>query len=153
MLEFLMVHNAIIREVLNGSLFPLFIFLSLMIGHYLWDIFRKSGSLNGWRRANGSQTACVLFWLLLAEGIRSGNVWYLYRTDTVHMNVATTSVGLWSTLVFVVTATVLIATILRATYLFTPMDTPHREWWWRGSALVTIVLNAASVATDVYEVL
>ena len=150
MLELLMVHNAFIREVLNGSLFPLSLILSAMIGVFLYDTFRERYTFKTWLSEGGVQTGFVLFPFFLAEGIRSGFVWLAYRNDYIPIPVINQQ-GVVSSIGFIVSALVIIICLLRGTYLFTP------ERWgstpWIVSASFTVAFNVVSVLTDIFAII
>lgn len=149
MLDWLLTYNTAIREVLNGSLFPLSFFLAFLIIRFLVVIYLETGrSFAAWRKADGAQTACVFAWFLLAEGTKSFWVWFTYRTDNLHVNIAATPVGTWSALWFILANVALLIVILRATYLFTPENVWWREWAWKVSFGTTFIFNVGSVMTD-----
>lgn len=134
--------NLIIREWLNGTLFPLSSFLCYAICTFLWETRREIGT--GWTREPGVATACGLAWVFLCDAIRAGGVWFILRlqNDGHH-------VPLWIQQVvnglFIFAAFALVLTILRCTYLFSPPRWGHR--YWIASAIATGVFLLASHIT------
>lgn len=125
--------NLIIREWLNGSLFPLSAFLCFVICVFLHDTWREEGK--GWRKTPGIATACCLAWIFFCESIRAGGVWWILRT----MNDGQV-VSIWTQWVinvaFMFSAGALVVTILRCTFLFSPPRWGHR--YWLASAITTL---------------
>jgi hypothetical protein len=118
-------HNLFIREILNGALFPLCAFLSAIISLYLWDTFRLYG--RGWTRQPGVATACAMCWVFAAEAVRAGTVWYLLRQ---HNELAVVSKYAQNVagVLLLLGGLVLVITMLRCTYIFTPPRWGHRVW-------------------------
>lgn len=118
-------YNLIIREWLNGALFPLSISLSVIISVFLFDTWRFHGK--GWTTLPGIRVSCAMWWLFTAESIRAGLVWVLLRiqndgqlvTDTLDVAV---NIG------FMFGATALIVAFLRCIFLFTPPRWGHVYW-------------------------
>jgi hypothetical protein len=121
-------NNLIIREWLNGSLFPLSLNLSLIIAVFLWDsYFAARESRQKWFNMDGVPTACALFWIFSLDGVRAVSVWVILRINNNGMEVPmwmrqTTNVAL------ALAAFGLMLTILRCTYLFTPPRWGNRYW-------------------------
>lgn len=115
----------IIREWLNGSLFPLSFMLASILLIFLLDLMLKYG--RDFRTMEGVPTAIVLFWLFAADSWRAGFVWLTLRMINDGQDIPdwlqwATNMG------FIFTALILIATMLRATYLFTPPRWGHAYW-------------------------
>lgn len=124
--------NLIIREWLNGSLFPLSFFLTFAVVTFINDTRLEIG--RGWARAPGIPTACALAWVFLCETIRAGGVWFILRLQNdghvVPIWIQKSINGL-----FIFAAFALILVILRCTYLFSPPRWGNR--YWVLSAIVT----------------
>lgn len=131
--------NLIIREWLNGSLFPLSAFLCYVICHFLYGTRAEIGP--GWQKEDGVATACALAWIFFCESVRAGGVWWILRTQNDGH-----AVSVWMQWVlnigFCFSAAALIATILRCTFLFSPPSWGHR--YWIASALTTLVFLLVS---------
>lgn len=131
--------NLIIREWLNGSLFPLTANLAFIIGVYIWQT-RQYGLARAvnWRSLPGVQTACALFWVFGAESVRAGFVWIILRTtnDGYRMNAAFEA---FANFALVVGASLLVFWTLRCTYIFTPPSI-RRYYWIYSLALTTAFL-------------
>lgn len=122
--------NLVLREWLNGSLFPLSANLAFIIGVFLWDswlysIAHPDGSR--WWKMDGVPTACALFWIFSLESLRAGSVWIILRiTNDGH------EVPHWvrefTNVLLVVGGAGLAIMILRCTYLFTPPRWGNRFW-------------------------
>lgn len=134
--------NLIIREWLNGSLFPLSLFLTYVILVFLWDTRQEIGP--GWQREKGIATACALAWIFFCESIRAGGVWFILRTtNDGHV------ISVWMqwiiNIAFMFSAAALVITILRCTFLFSPPRWGHR--YWVASAITTLLFLIASHLT------
>jgi len=120
--------NMIIREWLNGSLIPLTVNLTLIIGLYLGQCFldaRRSGLRL--RDVPGVHTAAVLFWIFFAESVRAASTWVSLRAQNGGGALSDVVSGMIDmTLAFV--GVILVASILRCTYLFTPPRVRHAFW-------------------------
>lgn len=137
--------NLLIREWLNGSLFPLTANLALVIGVYLYQCFyeaKRDGK--SWLHVAGIQTACALFWVFGAESVRAVFVWLSLRTKNDGHQLAP-FVDQFSTAMLIFAAAVLVAAVLRCTYLFTPplvmirgRRFPFRQVFWVYSLAVTV---------------
>lgn len=125
--------NLLIREWLNGSLFPLSAFLTWVILVFINDTRLEIGP--GWSKTDGIPTACALSWIFFCETIRAGGVWIILRTQNdgylVPLYVQWTINA-----AFIFSATAMVVTILRCTYLFSPPRWGHR--YWVASAITTL---------------
>lgn len=63
--------NLYIREYGNGTIFAVCIVLTIVLGQFLFRTYRFAGTLAAFRRADGSTIACILWWLLMLEGLRA----------------------------------------------------------------------------------
>lgn len=126
--------NLIIREWLNGSLFPLSAFLTWVILVFINDTRKEVGS--GWTSTYGIPTACSLAWIFLCETVRAGGVWIILRTQNDGHAVPLYVQWVINT-AFMFSAAALVVTILRCTYLFSPPRWGHR--YWIASAATTLV--------------
>jgi hypothetical protein len=118
-------YNLLAREFLNGALFPICCFLSWIVGLYLWDTYRAYGQ--GWNNQPGVRTACAIWWVFTAEAVRAGTVWFLLReqNDLVELSERVRHISGW---LILIGGLVLVATLLRCTFLFTPPKWGHRIW-------------------------
>ena len=136
--------HLLIREWLNGSLFPITLNLALIIGVYLcreWSGSRKNRTM--FFQIPGVQTAFVLFWLFSAETARAGSMWFRLRSENNGYPIdASVSSFLDGTLI--VCGTVLVITVLRCTYLFTPPRI--RGFFWAYSLLLMVAFTLVSNA-------
>ena len=133
--------NLILREWLNGSLFPLSGNLAIIIGLFLqtaWVDAKRVGIR--FQNVDGVPTACALFWIFAAESVRAASVWYLLRT-TNDGKVVSDLMRALSNLSLTVVAGILIITMLRCTALFEP---PRFKGFWIYSAISTLLFLIAS---------
>lgn len=126
--------NLIIREWLNGSLFPLSAFLTYVILTFINDTRIEVGK--GWSRTEGIPTACALAWIFFCDTIRAGGVWVILRTQN-DGHVLPMYMQWIINVAFTFSAAALIVTILRCTYLFSPPRWGHR--YWVASAITTLL--------------
>lgn len=117
--------NVVIREWLNGALFPLSLSLAFIISVHLWDVWKENG--RGWTRLPGVKVSCSFWWLFCAESVRAGIVWVLLRIQNDGQAV-TETLGLAASWGFVFGATALIGAFLRTIYTLTPARWGHRYW-------------------------
>jgi hypothetical protein len=120
--------NLLIREWLNGSLFPLSLNLSVVIAIFMWDSYVYAVThKERWFTLEGIPTACALFWIFSLDGVRAVSVWIILRlTNNGH------PVPEWlrevTNYALLAAAFGLALTILRCTYLFTPPRWGNRYW-------------------------
>jgi hypothetical protein len=138
-IDFLVYYQALIRELINGALFVLFLTLTIMITVYLWDTWIKEGPLplDKWNEVPGVPTSCFLWWVFAAEGYRTFNVWSAYvqgKTPKADLTQSITGVGIFSassinsTIGYLLAGVILCAALLRGIYVFTPPDWKGRAW-------------------------
>lgn len=134
--------NLIIREWLNGSLFPLSMNLTIIISIFLWAAWRE-GIAEGvrWQSISGVPTGCFLWWTFGAESVRAGVVWVILRTAN-DGHAIPKWFELFSNLAFICAAFALGLAILRGTYIFTPPKWGHKFWVY--SAISTLLFLLAS---------
>jgi hypothetical protein len=133
-------HNLIIREWLNGSLFPLsgnLAFILLVFLAYSF-IYRDNAS---WWKMPGVPTGCALFWIFTMETIRAGWIWWLLRSAN-RGEAVTFAVREYSNFSFIIAGAVLVAAFLRCTYLWSPPQ--WRHFFWIYSAISTVLFLAFS---------
>ena len=122
------VSNLIIREWLNGSLFPLSLNLSIIIAVFMWDSYIEClAQGKRWFRMSGVPTACALFWIFSLDGMRAVSVWIILRI-TNNGDEVPEWVREWTSAALVIAALGLVITMLRCTYLFTPPKWGNRYW-------------------------
>lgn len=129
----------LIREWLNGGLFPLSFMLAAILATFMINTRRLVG--DGWTKEPGVSTACVLFWIFTADAWRAGSVWITLRVlndggSLPEWLEIATSLG------FVLTAALLIGAMIRAIYMFTPRTL--KNVYWIVSVVVTILFLIAS---------
>ena len=128
MFETPLASNLIIREILNGSLFPLCINLSLVIGIFLVTTYLEAKeSSESWWTMPGVPTGCALFWVFLLESVRAFSVWIILRT-TNDGRLVPEWVRDWTNVSLIAAAAFLVVTMLRCTYLFTPPRWGNSFW-------------------------
>lgn len=132
-------YNLVIREWLNGALFPLSLALAFIIGVFLFDTWRIHG--RGWTTLPGIRTSCAMWWLFSAESIRAGIVWILLRIQNDGQRV-TDALDYAVNVGFMFGATALIVAFLRCIFLFTPPKWGHV--YWVASVLVTVLFLVLS---------
>lgn len=151
MIDFLLGHQALIREIINGYAFVLLLTLTIMIMVFLWDTWIKEGpmSYDRWARFPGVQTACCLWWIFGSEAYRTCNVWLTYNLGRVAvrdtLGQAITGVGMFSassaasTLGYLTAGTILCVSLMRAIYIWTPPDWKRRVWVYASIGAVVFV--------------
>lgn len=149
MIDGLLGHQALIREIINGVAFILLLTLVLMISVFLWDTWIKDGPMpyDKWSKWPGVSTACCLWWIFAAECYRTCNVWLSYNLGKVEMKSnlgQTLGVGIfsastvYSTVGYLVAGIVLNLALLRAIYIWTPSDW-GRVWMIAGCCAIVFV--------------
>jgi hypothetical protein len=129
--------NLIIREWVNGSLFPLSLNFTAIVSVFLWSAWfegRRKGIR--WQYISGVRTGCFLWWAFAAESARAGIVWMILRTSN-DGGALPRWFEIWANVVFVMAGLALVFAVLRGTYIFTPPKWGHRFWLY--SAVSTIV--------------
>ena len=122
------VSNLIIREWLNGSLFPLSLNLSIIIAVFMWDSYIYAIThKKRWFTLEGVPTACALFWIFTLDGVRAVSVWIILRFAN-DGHVVPEWVREWTNYALITAALGLVLTMLRCTYLFTPPRWGNRYW-------------------------
>jgi len=132
-------NNLIIREWLNGSLFPLSANLAFIILIFLVDSYRERDQVSWWKM-EGVPTGCSLFWIFTCESVRAGCVWFILRA-TNDGRVVPQWIRELSNYSFVVAAAILAVMMLRCTFLWSP---PRWRNFWIYSAVVTTVFLLVS---------
>lgn len=132
--------HLLIREWLNGSLLPLTLNLSIVIGIYLSQSFLDSRRF-GRRFMNtpGIHTALVLFWVFFAESARAGSVWFSLRMQNAGREIPP-DVGNLLNVMLVMCGVILVTAVLRCTYLFTPPKVRNVIWIYSLFVTVTFVI-------------
>lgn len=116
-------YNLVIREWLNGALFPLNVALTFAIGVYLGQSFLEArNQCVSFRYMSGVQTACSLWWVFLCEAIRSGAVYASLNAGNRDVELPPQAQE-FASVSLAVAALILCITLLRCIYLFTP-----RSW-------------------------
>jgi len=128
-------NNLLIREWLNGSLFPLCGNLAFIILVFLLHSYRYRDQLSWWKMP-GVPTGCALFWVFSMETVRAGWIWWILRehNDGHPVEDWVREISNYS---FIFAATMLAAMILRCTYLWSPPR--WRKFFWQYSAISTLV--------------
>ena len=152
MIELLVFYQALIRELINGAAFILFLTLTMMITVYLWDTWIKEGPLplDKWNQVPGVPVSCFMWWVFCAEAYRTFNVWAAYvqgKTPRADLTQSITGVGIFSsssvnsTVGYLLAGLVLCGWLLRGVYLFTPPDWKSRVW--KYAALSAVAFDAS----------
>lgn len=136
MTDFIVHHQALIREVINGYAMILCLTLSMMVGVFMWDSIvdwyghPRIRATRSWHEVPGIQTACALWWIFIAESYRTGAVWMLYQIGKHEHDVSIFFDGdaYWSSYGYLLAGTILNVGLLRAIYIFTPPEWKNRVW-------------------------
>lgn len=115
----------LIREWVNGGLFPLSFMLALILFVFMVNTWRIVG--DGWAHAKGISTACVLFWIFSLDALRAGFVWFTYRV----VNDGGVVPPWLETAVaagFIATGVGLVVAMIACIYKFTPAKLGHSYW-------------------------
>lgn len=116
--------SVILREMLNGALFPLNVALLIAFGFFLYQTRRMFGP--GWSKTPGVPAACALWWIFFCDAVRAGLVWLTLKTQNDGGSVK--FLEPFATAGFVIAAVVGVAAILRCIYIFTPKWIGHWGW-------------------------
>jgi hypothetical protein len=139
MYNWIVTHQALIREVINGFCMVLFLALTLMVLVFMWDTWVVTNPKRDWRTAPGMPTACALWWIFAAESYRTGAIWALYNigkhdhrspfptADAAGIGVFGEA-GFWSTFGYLTAGVMLIVGLQRAIYIFTPPEWKRKVW-------------------------
>jgi len=148
MIEFIVAHQATVRELINGVCMILFLTLTLMVAVFMWDslveTLAKKQPVRTWRAVPGIEVACALWWVFLAETYRTGAVWTLYqigRRDKHFAGPFFDGGGYMSSVGYLLAGVCLIGGLLRAIYIFTPPEWKSRVWVYASAAAVAFVLS------------
>lgn len=114
-----------LREILNGAILSLSIVLLAIMCLYLFATYQMYG--RGWSKESGTATACALAWMLFAEACRSGVVWYTLRSQNSGTELSETF-KVVSDVVLVVAGVILVLSLLRCTFIFTPPQLGNWSW-------------------------
>lgn len=145
-IEAIVQHQALIREVINGVCCILCLTLTLMVGVFMWDsLIETLGSVprRSWRSVPGIHTACALWWVFLAESYRTGAVWSLYQLQRKEADTGAffAGAGLMSSIGYLLAGIALVGGLLRAIYIFTPPEWKRRVWVYASVGAVVFVLS------------
>lgn len=127
--------GAEIRELVNGSIFPLMISLSIIILCFLYFVRKYNGP--EWRQTAGVGTACVLFWIFASEAARSGAAWLVLRTQ--NAGYPTQEVLFYTTGTYIIAGIILAYAALRCIYFFTPPAWGNKAWIASGILVVVFL--------------
>ena len=119
------------RELLNSGIIPLTFCMLTVIGHFLVFTAMKYG--RGWQHKPGVHAACVLGWVFLAIGIRSGAAAVGLKLEGSGFRID--PLNMYFNVVYFVGALMVFAAFFRCLYLFTPKGVGH--WGWIVSAFIT----------------
>jgi hypothetical protein len=136
MINWIVTHQALIREVINGLAMVLFLTLSLMVMVFMWDTWVSSKPGRDWRGAPGIPTACSLWWVFAAETYRTGAIWYLYNIGKPSGYIPDMSDGVgvfetgppWNAIGYIVAGVMLVCGLQRSIFIFTPPEWKRRVW-------------------------
>lgn len=139
MYDWIVIHQALIREVINGFCMVLFLALSLMVLVFMWDTWISANPKRDWRTAPGMPTACALWWIFAAEAYRTGAIWFLYNIGKhMHRSPYPTAdgagvgvfgeAGFGSSFGYLIAGVMLIGGLQRAIFIFTPPEWKSAVW-------------------------
>jgi len=133
--ELTMTDNMLLREWLAGFVFPLSVFLSILIGLYLTDMFWTYR--RGWTRQPGVSLACALWWIFTAEAVRAFLIWATFRSINDGVPVPD-KLAQPISIIMAASSAVLLVAMLRCTYLFTPSR--WGRWVWVAAAITAVIV-------------
>lgn len=122
----LITRSMALREVINGAIFVLCMNLAGLLVYFMIRTYREV-PFHKWRHEEGMDTACVLGWVFGIIGLRSGLVWYALRLAN-DGEVFSSTLELVSNWSLIVSAVILCAVTLRATYIWTPPAWHNKAW-------------------------
>lgn len=135
MIDYLVSHQALIREYINGVAFVLLSTLSLMITIFLFDTWmeKRPKDLREWGQISGVKTACALWWVFSSESYRTFNVWVSYTSGRKVLHLSDSldvslGVGVFGTasmssiLGYLAAGMIFCAALMRSITIFTPPD-------------------------------
>lgn len=129
MIDWIVISQALIREVINGMSMVLFFTLTFLTWIFMWDTFIDKAKPD-WRHERGIPTACALWWVFAAETYRTGAVWWLYQLgkEQGSAGVFFTPDGYATSYGYLIAGAMLIGGLLRSIYIFTPPKWERRVW-------------------------
>jgi hypothetical protein len=131
-------NNMMIREWINGCLFPLASCLSALIAVFLYDAWSQERDFN---KIPGARTASALWWVFTSAAAWTGTVWFALRLKN-HGRVAPPTLQQFFEVGWLMTGIILVFAIVYCIYLFTPPRYGHKVWI--GAVLSTAAFLAAS---------
>jgi hypothetical protein len=111
-------------EITNSFVFVICLNLTLLLGWYIVREWKTFGRL--WVQEDGVEIVILMFWIFGIFAIRNGAVWLALHLDAINLKTGHT---LLSWMLIIVSALFSIV-ILRATYLFSPIN---KRWLWQAS--------------------
>lgn len=173
MIEWVVSHQALIREVINGLCMVLFLTLTLMVMVFMWDAFadnfierreKRIPHSTSWTTTPGVPTACALWWVFAAESYRTGAIWVLYNIGkALHRSPYPTSsndgvgvfgeAGFGSTFGYLVAGVMLIGGLQRSIYIFTPPEWKRKVWFYAtaGGVVFCLLPSIADMIKEFYN--
>lgn len=90
--------NLALREYVNGALLPLNFFVLFIISRQL--LKKRASFGKGWSREPGIASACALWWIFVADFVRSGLAWSALHDQAIghadsFLHVSYYRAGLW----------------------------------------------------------
>jgi hypothetical protein len=128
-------YNLFVREWGNGMSFPLCAAIVVVLTMHFYNVHRSNP--RGWAKGDGFNWATTLYFLFIAEGLRSFSVWIPLRAANHGARLSMLAENLVS-ISFIVSYALLVAVVMRCLWMFASPP-PIRKFW-------TLVLSLAGTA-------
>lgn len=109
--------NTYIREYGNGISFALCLVLVYVLAGFLFRTYNSMGGFNAFRKSDGASAACVLWWLLIAEGLRAVCAYLPLDAYNAGEKLSPTVTNIVS-FGFALAVVIIVAVLARAVFLF-----------------------------------
>lgn len=127
--------NLIAREFFNGALIPLNACIIIIIAYTLASAYSNPPPGGSWTDTPGVKSACALFWVFLADFMRSVAAWSFLNAQSSGGDV--NAVASTITVVYLTAAVIATLATFRLVYALSPVRWGHKGWI--ASAVLTVV--------------
>lgn len=118
--------NLLYREYVNGALLILNISIIIIISHQLYVSRSLHG--HGWSKKPGVASACAMWWVFVAEAIRSWLAWSALHLQSSNNNYANWDQSHSRAWLWILAGILASAGTARLIYTLSPPKYGHRAW-------------------------
>jgi len=141
-MQFIVSHQASIREIIDGTLMIMSLWCAAIISYYLVQLWAEGGD---WRHAEGAKMACALWWVFMFEAYRTGSIWHVYFMAPEQRDVETfVTVSFSQTIGDLIGGVGLMFSTLYCSYLFSPPM--HKQRLWKLSIMTATLFLVVTAA-------